>query len=223
MIFIAWHLGLGDAIACSAIVAKLAQEYDLVIVPCYEHNKVSVESFFVNFPNVKTQIILHGEYVNYEDYLDLCALPILRLGVYSKDLPQLPNEDFVQWFYRQSGMTMEDKEKYCPIWNACKNYMFNEPGYTNRIFVHDDIERGFKIDNPKKEIHTILVRPEKRNYSILFYADNLIKSNEIHCIDSSFLHLAEALNVKGKKFYHKYARPESTDYKYLKGWEVING
>ena len=34
------------------------------------------------------------------------------------------------------------------------------------------------------------------------YADALINAKEIHVIDSSFLHLAESLPVKGKVFLH---------------------
>lgn len=221
MISLIWNMGLGDAIACAAIVAKLAQK-DEVTIPCWTHNEVSVRSFFINYPQVKVLPMSNDLWLQEKSAIRI--IPDHRtvvIGNYNKAVQQGKDEDFVQWFYRQAGMTMEDKERYCPIWNACKDYTFNEAGYTNRIFVHDDIDRGFNIHDPEKRIQTILVRPKKLGYSILFYADNLVKSEEIHCIDSSFLHLAEALNVKGKKFYHKYARPNSTDFKYIKGWEVI--
>jgi hypothetical protein len=212
MIFVAWHLGLGDAIACAAIVAKLAQSGDNITVPSWERNIKSVESLFVNYPNVKV------EKVKPEDIGTRFFYEKIRFGVYNKKLPQLPDEDFVQWFYRQAGMDISEKEKYCPIKEATEIYKNDNAVYK---FIHRDKERGFLIN----EVDLKAYYPNASlasTTSILKHSYPLMNAQEIHCIDSSFLHLAEALNVTGKKFYHKYARPNSTDFKYLKGWEVIN-
>ena len=216
MIFVAWHLGLGDAIACAAIVAKLAESNEEVIVPCFDHNEVSVKSFFVNIPNVtvlpeKDKGKLIGSY------------NMLKLGFYNNEIPKLQEEDFVEWFYRQSGVDISEKETYCPIIKACESVKQIVPIGAREIecFVHDDVSRGFEIDMKKvKEGHYF--KPVNHSKSILQYSKSIIDTKEVHCIDSSFLHLAEALKVPGKKVYHKYARPESTDYNYLKGWEVLS-
>lgn len=223
MIFVAWHLGLGDAIACAAIVAKIAQSGEEVTIPCYVRNEVSVKSFFANYPNVKIDLV-HDNTNKYYSF-DKSVTSIL-LGHYNLDIPQLPDEDFVQWFYRQAGMDISEKEKYCPIKEASKSFPYERTNKEDLIFIHSDIIRGFEISLPEylrgdntgyRYTKPICINSE----SILRYSGHLTQSSEIHCIDSSFLHLAEALNVKGKKFYHKYARPNSTDFKYLKGWEVI--
>lgn len=214
MIFIAMHLGLGDAIACAPIVAKLAQENDGVVVPCFHHNKNSVKSLFVDYPNVTVRSDTDRGTV-------MGTCDTIRLGHYNKDLPQLPDEDFVQWFYRQAGMDIADKEKYCPIKKAAERFIVkNTDEFTDSIFVHECVRRGFKI-NKEGGIRPYF-DPKENTYSILVHAVSLCSAKEVHCIDSSFLHLAEALDVKGKKVYHKYARPDSTDFKYIKGWEVLN-
>lgn len=213
MILLYWHLGLGDAIACAAIVAKLAQENDKVIVPCWDHNEESVKSIFINHPNV----IVKSE-SNKDKIEGSCQ--IIKLGNYNEEIPQNKGEDFVEWFYRQAGMTLEDKTKYCPIKKAVEvsdQFAIKIPNFS---FAHDDEVRGFNI---KRDL--VKLKPSykpKKDGSILKHCELLSLAKEIHCIDSSFLHLAEALGVTGKKFYHKYARPESTDYNYLKGWEVIS-
>lgn len=216
MIFIAWHLGLGDAIACSAIVNKLSNDY-LVTIPCWEHNKISVESFFTGNHKVHIMVVENDRLLQEDSVTGNYYNRVLRLGHYNKDLPQLPGEDFVQWFYRQAGMTMEDKERYCPIKEAINSDHQVDMPKKGISFIHQDNERGFIINKPNIEY----VMPENIGGSILKYCSALQEAKEIHCIDSSFLHLVECLPVKGKKFYHKYARPESTDYKYLKNWEVI--
>lgn len=214
MIFIGWHLGLGDAIACAAIVVKLAKTGDEIMVPCFDKNEESVKSFFIDYPNV----IVRKE----SDKIPLMiseSNSVLNLGYYNKDLPQLPDEDFVQWFYRQAGMDISEKELYCPIKKAaekCDEFVIKLKNFS---FSHDDEERGFIIKREK-----VKLKPSYRpfiNGTILHHAGLMLKAKEIHCIDSSFVHLAEALGVTGDKYYHKYARPESTEFKYLKDWNVF--
>lgn len=218
---IAIHLGLGDTIVCAAIIAKLATENEVVEIPCWKHNEVSVSSFFVNYPNVKVVVLDNFVGVDSE-WAMLCDL---RLGHYNHNLPQLPNEDFVQWFYRQAGIDISEKEKCCPIFEASK--IIEQPilGWDKiceiPIIIHDDPKRNFNINT--ENLKTQQLRPYPANKSILQWANWLNKTTEIHCIDSSFLHLVECLPTTGKPFYHKYARPNSTDYNYLKkDWTILN-
>jgi hypothetical protein len=208
---VAIHLGLGDAIVCAPIIAKLAQENDVVEIPCWKHNEVSVRSFFVNYPNV--------EVVEVSD--DFLADADLKLGSYNKDLPQQPDEDFVQWFYRQAGMDVSEKDKYCPIREAAMAAGQIPANLLRYQFVHFNFDRPLiHLGRCSKSLATIF--PNDKERSILSYRYILLNAREIHCIDSSFLHLVECLPTTGKLFYHKYARPDSPDYNYLKKeWEVL--
>lgn len=212
---VAIHLGLGDAIVCAAIIAKLASENEVVEIPCWKHNEVSVKSFFVNYPNVVIE-----PFKTVEDYNHWALDADLKLGHYG-NLPQLPNEDFVQWFYRQAGMDIEEKEKWCPILEASKKCFEFELCGTGWDLIHDDELRGFKIND--KNIHSPTRFGNDKSKPILTFATDIGNAETIHCIDSSFLHLVECLPTTGKLFYHKYARPDSPDYKYLKKeWTILN-
>lgn len=220
-----YHLGLGDAIACAAIIAKLAKENDVVEIPCWEHNLVSVKSFYVNHPNVSIKCFDAKKASN--DVLGWGQDADLFLGFYNRLHDQRENEDFVQWFYRQAGMTLEDKAKHCPINKAVNTYIYQAATiYPRHIVIHQDAERGFKIKLEKNKEHVVDIKPyilgNSGQLSILYYSELLQNAKEIHCIDSSVLHLVECLPTNAKIFYHKYARPNSPDYKYLqKKWEVI--
>lgn len=215
-----WHLGLGDAIACAPIIAKLAGENDKVEIACWKHNHVSVKSFFINHSNV----VVHPFETSNE--MRVWAIGVdLMLGCYNLigNCDQRHDEDFVQWFYRIANLHILEKDKYCPILEASKT-MFPKMNNTSPnaclSFIHDDPKRGFNIigRNGMRPYHD----PIEDDKSILSYAGALISAAEIHCIDSSFLHLVEALPVRGKLFYHKYARPDSTDFKSLKKpWKII--
>lgn len=219
MINLVWHMGLGDAIACAAIAVKLSLK-DEVTVPCWTKNEVSVKSLFVNNPNVKVLVMDNDCWIQDKSAIRSRPNPkTVLLGVYNREDRQEPEEDFVQWFYRQAGMDISEKEKYCPIKEAAKRVEQVNFPQGEYAFAHSDTERGFLISrniNPEQK-----AIPRNIGGSVLKYSDSILNATEIHCIDSSFLHLAETLNVTGKKFYHKYARPNSTDFKYLKGWEVI--
>lgn len=208
------HLGLGDAIICAPIIAKLATENDRIDIACWKHNLTSVLSFYMNLPNVyvwpfetENMMLLWAEDAE------------LRLGYYNNELPQLSNEDFIEWFYRQAGVSLIDKDKCCSIKKAAasKDFDNNNAGYSKFVIVHDDKKRGFVIDK-------IGLRPyNDTDNSILTKIKTLSNASEIHCIDSSFLHLIEAIDTKGKLFYHPYARPNSTKYNCLKkNWTIVN-
>lgn len=207
MIRVAWHLGLGDTISCAAIIAKLAEPGEETFVPCWKHNEQDVKTFFVDLPNVKIFPVENDN--DFHEY-------DIRLGFYNKDLPQYVDEDFVEWFYRQAGMTVIDKTKYCPLEKASVHFdtgrIYEEEEYK---FIHDDRGRGFEIKDIKG------FKPYGRENYILSFAGSIKHAAEVHCIDSSFYHLCEALPTTGKLFYHKYARPNSTKFNSIKNWTVI--
>lgn len=211
MIKVACHLGLGDLIAISPIIAKLATiNYDMIIViPCYEHNRVSVESIFVNFPNIQIDIVEDDS-----QFFD-CTF---RLGQYNTLIPIEQGEDFVSWFYRQASMSFDEISKYNPVPDAADAYEWNitsEAKYL--VFVHDDQERGFKItEEGERPIKSSIVE------SILGYSEMIKRAIDIHCIDSSFFHLVNLLPTTGNLTYHRYVRKtESNNFKLIKNWKVL--
>lgn len=206
MIKVACHLGLGDLIAISPIIAKLATvNYDMIIVlPCYKHNRVSVESIFVNYPNVQIDILEDDS-----QFFD-CTF---RLGQYNTLMPIEQEEDFVSWFYRQASMRFDQISKYNPIPDACM--AFPVAPYLVPVFIHDDETRGFNIP-------VIGDRPVNNGKSILRHWSHITHAEEIHCIDSAFFHLVNLLPTTGNLTYHRYVRKtESNNFKLTKNWKVL--
>lgn len=206
-----WHLGLGDAIICAPIAVKLAQEYGGLRVPCYRHNEVSVRGFFINHPEIEvyttdSDIGPTGEYI--------------PLGFYAESVMQQP---FNTWFYKQLGLDYEETVKqYCPLQKAAEKIEQIKAlkTYGPYLLVHDDAKRGFDImpEFLRPDLPAIRVTPFG---SILEYAELLKNAAEIHCIDSSFIHLADRLESTGKLYYHKYARPGSQPIHHLKHWTTL--
>lgn len=213
------NLGLGDHIICAPIVARLASQHfdERIALPCFEHNLESVRSFYVNFPNI------HIVPIKQESELDALPERLLSIGHYSK-IGQKPGEDFISWFYRQADFPLEERDYWCPIRRFAE---FIKPAYIHTCdpkstsFIHQDVSRGYAIDEK-------LIRNYNRFYpgregTILSYAPHLLNFREIHCIDSSFLHLADALPTTGKLFFHRYARAgeHNKNLALRKKWEIL--
>jgi len=212
VIYFKGHIGLGDIIATAAIINKLAMDAgEVIILPCYDHNEESVRSIFINVPNIELDIIHYKEGVWPEFLYDGKSF---ALGHYAPD-KQRPDEDFVQWFYRQAGMTYEDRQKYCPIKEASKKVLQTTVSKFEYDFIHDTASNGeFKISY---QTDRITFRPGKHG-SILKYCEAIENAYQVHCIDSSFFHLTECLNPKGELFYHK-TRPNSPNYNPIHLWK----
>lgn len=198
-LFLAYHLGLGDAIICAGLVNYLSKEKQ-VVIPFRQKNMASVKSFYAGNENV--------EFISCDSDREVERLSqthdaIYKLGQFHTNDP---TTGFPRMFYDQCGVDWKERWLSSPIYEYGRQFE-DKLDKEERIFVHDDSSRGYII-------HVDGVRPEKKADSILEYCHYIMNCTEIHCIDSSFLHLIESLPLpkKPKLFYHRSARPESVDY-----------
>lgn len=208
------HFGLGDHLLCNGLVRFYADNHDRVVIPCYHHN---VEAVSFMFRDLK-----HIEVVGVKDDADAILLcdqkNCLRLGYFNKELRSFNPDIFDQEFYKQARVDFNLR------WDDFKVDFSTNPSFVKNIkFIHHDKDRNFEI------------RPEYySNYDISTYFPSnktpfwdhfsyLMNADEIHCINSSFLILADSIRepMNQKLFLHHYARP--TKYPKLKRkWEIIS-
>lgn len=213
MRFLAWHMGMGDAIAFAELAVVIANGEDL-IVPCWERNALSVESIFVHYPNIEVRVVESDHEVQ-----TLARDPnAIRLGHYSR-IHRKEGEDSIQWIYRTAGEDVAQRFERKVIPLACAEVY--QPDNPERLpVIHEDKARGFPLDRDTlKPGRHIRVRDE--GTSILSWAKSLTKAYEVHCIDSAILHLCEQLETPADLFYHKYARVGSLDYHFRHKWTVL--
>ena len=198
MKFLAWHLGLGDAIACADLAVRLA-DGEQMFVPCYAHNEVSVRSIFVNHPNIGICDPLDPVIVKF----GIERKDIIDLGSYS-GIPRKEGEDMVEWMYRTAGMDPATRFDSQMVAKAAHGYgTYFVTGHA--ILVHQDNDRGFVTDRKYIPVGNVVGVNSAAGKSILAWWKSIETAAEIHCIDSSVLHLVEQLQPTGKLFYHKYA------------------
>lgn len=206
------HLGLGDHLLCNGLVRDYATRYDEIIIPVWAHNKASVDYMFRDLGKVETHIVKDAQEAR-EIALDCDAH--LDLGYNGEKFNETK---FDQEFYRQGAVLFSHR------WNLFhfeRDQVQEAKCNVPFRFVHDDWGRGFQITRIKIDDANPIVRPHPLP-NIFQFVWMLENADEIHCINSSFLILADSIPTKAKRLvFHKYARP--TDHPTLKkDWETIS-
>lgn len=216
MRFLAWHMGLGDAIAFAQLAVDLSGGERLV-VPCWERNEISVRCLFAAHPNIHVFVITPEE----EKEMALTT-DAIRIGCYS-EMQRLAGEDSIEWVYRTAGKDLSTRFDGKIVEKACRDTIQLERPHHRHSLIHDDAKRGFFIDRKYTSYPDIVIEDSAHQQCPITSWMNLILTQpEIHCIDSSVLHLVEQLEPEGKLFYHKYARPGSESYNTLRhNWTIL--
>lgn len=208
VIYLQIHYGLGDAIICRGIVLEFLKRYKKVIVPSRPNNLQSIKDLFQDQPEVDIRII-----ENDAVYPDGQGL---GLGIYGDQ--SIKAESFDRWFYAQAGVDFQRRFDPIPFLKTKTDFIRG----SRLAFVHDDPSRGFTIDRSKIKPDLKIVRPCGLP-SILDYVPLMEAVDEVHVIDSSFLHLCEHLERTDGLFYHRYARDAGPFHQTVKrkNWTIL--
>jgi hypothetical protein len=211
--YLDWHLGLGDIIVCNAIVREKAMKYDHVLVPCYMHNEDSVRAMFRDVGNLAAYFVFEdgsGDMFHPEKILRgevaMEAIDVVCLNASNPEWHTQP-DSFDKKFYRLAGIPFE--QRWSGFHAPCENQLpIPEEPF---VLVHDDAPRGYaatRFNADKYPKDWIIIPVHKVSKSITDWIQRIEYAEEIHCINSAFLHLVESLYPTGKLVYHRYARDD---------------
>lgn len=214
MIFLEWHLGLGDAIICNGLVRELAKK-NAIFVPAYKHNLDSVKYMFKDLKNVSVIEVDNEHNMFYKSaFHEANGGEVIALGYYSDQ--DFNEKKWAEEFYRHAGVPWECR------WSSFKVELPNnvEPWEWPYTFAHNDPERNFCIKMENLPIgKTIFPRKTK---TIFYWCKCIMEAEEVHVINSAFLCLADSLPLKAKrKALHQYARPDGVPPTLSEGWEIL--
>jgi hypothetical protein len=153
------------------------------------------------------------------------TIQILRVG-YEKNYGK-----FNESFYTQLGLPYNHSFKYfyMPINTEkeknLKHHLFDFYGVDKDfILVHNSSSYGSVDLNLKNDLPAIFVEKKSDIFqNMFFYRALILEAKEIHCIDSSFLHLVERVETNAKLYFHKLKQENQTSEKLelYKNWDVI--
>ena len=178
-------LALGDSIIISggAVYAHLKRG-EPIRVNCSSKWRASVSAFYRNYPGIQvTDAVFTGD-------------PKVR-ELYPKYTLFGPPMAWYRGFGVKGGTPFSARWDYCPITALAREI---EPVEGPEIFVHDDASRGYVV--PVEGY-----RPPFTE-SLLDHVPYLKTAREIHCMESSIMHLLESMErVAGKLFFYPKAKP----------------
>jgi len=219
------HLGLGDMIICNGLVNKLSNylsKINLIVdnkfhdqaVYLYSNNQqVEIVSEKVEDVNVLDQFV--------ETYAKNKNLKILKVGWTDSGRPFY--YDFykiVKLPYRYSYKYFDYPKNY-ELEDNLKNHLINinNVNPNDYVLVHRDASNNTYELNIEGG-NLIYIDKETDIYNNIFLYSKLIKdASEIHCINSSFVHLVDRIETSGKLIYHDV---RGSIIKLKKKWKIIN-
>ncbi len=201
--YIYTHLGLGDHIICNGLLRKIiSQDFEYLIF-AKKHNYESVRFMLKDLSNVTI--------ISVQD--DNEAKKIINEN--NNECIKVGHEflkgiiDFDVQFYNQMNVNFSERWESFYVERDFKKEedLYNKlnPNNEKYIFVHDDVERNYKINS---QFNKKVIKPIKGLTDNIFdYLKIIENAEEIHCIDSSFRMIIDSLKIEDKKLYfHTYSR-----------------
>lgn len=215
-LFVQIHLGLGDLIVCCGLIRELAKENEKVTIPSYESNLNSAKYAFSDNPKIHVHKVSGDSHASQiASIWERDGKKALRLGMHAGT-----PFDFSKWdseFYRQAGIPFEKRwDSFFIPYEVSTQVVPPENPYA---FIHEDVKRGFIIK--QKNLPSLEWSKPYMTSTIFDWRWNIERANQIHCVDSSFLCLADSIkDYAEKRVVHKYAR-NSVPPQLRKEWKVI--
>lgn len=215
------HLGLGDAIICNGIVNYLTKQSIRVNLPVLKENFHQI-SFMYQENNLVSLFCIKNDS---DVYKKPRSKQILRVG-FEKNFGM-----FNTSFYEQLNLPYSHSVKYFYLPQDIKKqlslqkYLFESYNVEKEfILVHRTSSYGSVDLNIKSNLPIIYVEKDTDIHKNIFLYKGLIESaKEIHCLDSSFLHLVERVQTDAKLYFHniKNNTQASEKLKLIKNWTII--
>lgn len=212
------HLGLGDHIICNGLVRFLLQKYNpsRIFLPTKIHNYNTVARMYLDKIEIVPIVVNTDSDVANLPHLSLCE-KIIQVGFSNV------RDDWDVSFYDTTGisfsvrwdmfslvrdknredalrkkLSIKDEEKYILIHNRGSDKEYDLSIFTN--------------------IRKIYVEPITNcMFDWCSLAEN---AEEVHCIDSSFVHLTQSLNIKRGIFHN--IRSMNTSFSLKKSWQTVD-
>ena len=226
MKYIHQHMGLGDHIICNGLIHELQKRYSEKLgIFSKIRNTPSVEFMYRHNPNIEV-ISVNGDndvikYCNDHD-IDCIKIGHENLNIFLSD------KNWPKSFYNQMGVDFDKRWSSFfverDIESETKLYDLKNPNKEKYALIHSISSSGVgKIDYSIIDPDLLKIEVSKETHTIFDYITLILNATEIHCIDSSFIHLVDSFDLDSRLFYHKTInyRGWTSEYELKNNWEML--
>lgn len=215
------HLGLGDHFICDGMVHALHRDLGLrqLILPVKEHNVATVRALYAEHPWVELLVVPRSAYAHENAFITeqsaRLAAPLLKVSFSGS-----PAVAFDRCFYEQVGLQLSSSwtdakfPKGTPAASALYNTLIRDEAYC--LVAATGSVGEFSLDLGTS-LPVYRIEPGHTD-SLLDWSEIILKATEIHCIDSSVIHLVDRLPTHASRLvYHDVGR--GSQFHLNKKWE----
>src|SRR5579871_3505406 len=200
MLVVWHHPGLGDHLICNGLVNYLADQHDRIFLPCKPQYLDTVRCLYAEQPKVEPFAVARWP-DDVEDAARKHGCDILRVGHERTN----PNR-FDASFYRQLNIPFEVRYTRFALPQRIphEEELFEclAPG-GDYCLVHAECSSGvYTLDIPGALPRVRIERSTDPFGNLLAYRMLMTKAAEIHCINSSAIHLVDGVPTRARLFYH---------------------
>lgn len=194
------NLEMGDNLVLNGLCRHLARKHGELVWVARRTYCSDIARMFSDLPNVR---VVDG--YDYPEAKALVASPSIRMGFFNPESIDWRKVQWDQKFYAQAGVDFNER------WNsaAFPPGLVPAAAPSDAVVIHDIPERGIVID-PAKLPPGAQVRVTRRA-SFWDWLPEIVSARELHCVDSSYLNLAESLYAAGhlrgtQLVFHSYPK-----------------
>ena len=216
-LYVHHHLGLGDHLICNGMVRLFLQDIPMnkMYMVVKNGNYETVRRMYSDEPRIEF-IKVGGDSEFYSTPYDFEKMRLSRIG-----FEKSTNFEFDVSFYNQFNIPFSCRWDYFKV----NRDLDKEKELESRLGLSD--EPFILIHNRCSMKEYDLVLPNIKRVYVQPLTDCLLdwcriaeKAEEVHCIDSSFVHLAQCLNVK-KGIFHN-PRGMNCPFRLREGWDTVD-
>ncbi len=218
------HLGLGDHLICNGLVNQISNNLRTIYLPVKTHYYEMIKFLYKENDKIKLfQVSNNNSENDVLQYAKVNNKKILRIG-----FELVKNNPFNTFFYKQIGLPYDYSFTYFHIPNAVKeekklmNHLLKFYNIDNSEFaiVHNESHEGtYNLKNIKTSNVIYMTKESDLFNNMLLYRELIINAKEIHCINSSFLHLVDRIKTNANLYYHDIRHSK---FSLGEKWNVIN-
>ncbi|HYM23801.1 MAG TPA: hypothetical protein VEU08_11340 [Vicinamibacterales bacterium] len=210
------HPGLGDALICNGLVHHVADRMDRVYVPCKPEYLGTLRCLYSERPAIEV-FPVHDWVTDVDAMAASKDCPVLLVGHELCD-----RRRFDASFYEQVGIPFDVRysrfslPEVIPSEHTLYDRLAPREPYG---LMHRENSLGVFTLRVGSTLPMVDVRRRTDPYGNLLAFRRLIcDADEIHCINSSVIHLVDGLATKGRLFYHAVRK---TDFTLRPCWTVV--
>jgi hypothetical protein len=221
------HLGLGDHIVCNGLLNYFSESFDTIYLPVKSRDINNINYLYKDNPKIQVFKIEHSSDVqDINNFANKNNLIILKVGFKKRKPP------FNLSFYEQFNLSYsysisrfsapKDINKEETLYQHLREIYGVKDQYQ---IVHNQSSYGKVSLQTNEGLPTIFIEKETDLYKNIFLYSKVIKNaTEIHCLDSSFLHLVERMETNANLFFHNIKKDgqKGADVHLVKNWQIVN-